>query len=127
MPFADILKRRKPSEDRNQPLPTKDKQSPVKKISETRLPLEGIENLDVVDNVQHDGIQLVTCLDDILIRNIGLGYLIQFLESKNQDALIKFWMDVSSFITVSRGQTYTFTDNHVRDCYIVSSFIYFYE
>ena len=114
MPFADILKRRKPSEDRNQPLPTKDKQSPVKKISETRLPLEGIENLDVVDNVQHDGIQLVTCLDDILIRNIGLGYLIQFLESKNQDALIKFWMDVSSFITVSRGQSNTFTDNHVR-------------
>ena len=46
----------------------------------------------------------MTCLDDILEQKIGLGYLLQFLISKNQEALIRFWLDVTSFIEVSRYQ-----------------------
>ena len=117
MPFADILKRRKTSEDKNQSGPTKDKQSPVKKISEVRLPLDGFEFeiSDEVDNIDHDGIQLVTCLEDILQRNVSLGYFIQYLESKNQDALIKFWMDVSSFkVSNIESRSHTYFDNQVR-------------
>ena len=62
------------------------------------------ETLDQVDIAQQDGIQLVTSLDDILEQKIGLGYLLQFLISKNQEALIRFWLDVTSFIEVSRYQ-----------------------
>lgn len=46
----------------------------------------------------------MTSLDDILEQKIGLGYLLQFLISKNQEALIRFWLDVTSFIEVSRYQ-----------------------
>jgi len=75
------------------------------------LPLEGFdETLDQVDIAQQDGIQLVTSLDDILEQKIGLGYLLQFLISKNQEALIRFWLDVTSFIEVSRYQKSYATD-----------------
>ena len=122
MPFADILKRRKTSEDKNQTGPPKDKQSPVKKISEVRLPLDGFEFeiSDEVDNIDQDGIQLVTCLEDILQRNVSLGYFIQYLESKNQDALIKFWMDVSSFkVSNIESRSHTYFDNQVRNSYFL--------
>ena len=120
MPFTDILKRRKTSEDKNQTGPPRDEQSPVKKISEVRLPLEGFEFVisDEVDNIDHDGIQLVTCLEDILQRNVSLGYFIQYLESKNQDALIKFWMDVSSFkVSNIESKSHTYFDNQVSNCF----------
>ena len=68
------------------------------------------ETLDQVDIAQQDGIQLVTSLDDILEQKIGLGYLLQFLISKNQEALIRFWLDVTSFIEVSRYQKSYATD-----------------
>ena len=52
----------------------------------------------------------MTSLDDILEEKIGLGYLLQFLISKNQEALIRFWLDVTSFIEVSRYQKSDATD-----------------
>lgn len=90
MPLPDLLKRRSK---------TSSVQSPQKNTQLQRpqaLPLEGVQVcLESKDQEAIPG--LVTCLDDILLKNVALGYFLQYLESKGASSLMKFWMDVSSF------------------------------
>ena len=98
MPFPDILKRRKQSNpDRN----NQQKVAPQAQRPQ-KLPLEGIE-VDVPDEkTEHDNATtLVTCLDDILVKNVALGYFLQHLESEGHGSLMKFWLDTSSFKAAS--------------------------
>lgn len=87
MPLPEILKRR-----------NKAGNSPEKVVKRPqKLPLEGIE-LESHDEVDHlDQARLVTCLDDILFKNVALGYFLQYLDFVGQSSLMKFWLDVSSF------------------------------
>ena len=98
MPFPDILKRRKQS------TPDKNNQQKVAPQAQRpqKLPLEGIE-VDVPDEkTEHDNATtLVTCLDDILVKNVALGYFLQHLESEGHGSLMKFWLDTSSFKAAS--------------------------
>ena len=100
MPFPDILKRR------NRASTSEKKDTQTTKCSQQRpqkLPLEGIE-IDVPgeEPLEHDNAtHLVTCLDDILVRNVALGYFLQHLESEGHGSLMKFWLDTSSFKAAS--------------------------
>lgn len=97
MPLPDILKRRKnEAASKSQT----EQKSPVK-IREPTLPLDGIEApLPEKENLT----VLVTCVDDILVRNVALGYFMQFLEAKSEERWIKFWLDVTSFQATTRNQ-----------------------
>ena len=101
MPFPDILKRKSKTST-----PEKNNQKPATKSNLQRpqkLPLEGIQ-VDVLKEhhlENENSTNLVTCLDDILLRNVALGYFLQYLESEGQGALMKFWLDTSSFKAAS--------------------------
>lgn len=96
MPLPDILKRRKNEVGKLSP----EKKSPVKTL-EPKSPLDGIE-APLPENESLTA--LVTCLDDILVKNVALGYFMQFLESRNEERWIKFWLDVTSFQTTIKSQ-----------------------
>ena len=93
MPLPNILKRRT------------SKNVEQKVARPVKLPLEGFD-VDQVDHSQenNNGIELVTCIEDILERNVALGYFIQYLNSIKEPSLIKFWLDISSFKAASNSQ-----------------------
>ena len=92
MPLPDLLKRR-----------TSKKEEVKKAKPNLTLPLEGFE-VDQTDhkaNTINSGIELVTCIEDILDRNVALGYFIQYLNASKNTSLIKFWLDITSFKAAS--------------------------
>ena len=97
MPFSNILKKRKQS------TPDKNNQQKTAPQRPQKLPLEGIEvDIPGEEQTEHDNAtHLVTCLDDILVKNVALGYFLQHLESEGHGSLMKFWLDTSSFKAAS--------------------------
>ena len=91
MPLPDILKRR---------ISRKDEENKTR--PKLKLPLEGFE-VDQTDHKDNNnaGIELVTCIQDILERNVALGYFIQYLNASKNTSLIKFWLDITSFKAAS--------------------------
>ena len=89
MPLPDILKRR---------ISRKDEE--IKSKPKLKLPLEGFE-VDQNDHKDIHGIELVTCIEDILEKNVALGYFIQYLNASKNTSLIKFWLDITSFKAAS--------------------------
>ena len=101
MPLPDILKRR-----RTQPVNNEASQANQNVIGNKRpqkLPLEDIEiETAVVASSDDDAnFRLVTTLEDILLKNVALGYFLQYLDHKDKGSLLKFWLDVSSFKAAS--------------------------
>ncbi len=113
LPLADILKRRtKSSVVQPDTKNLSPKHSPVKRKSfDVKLPLEEIDHANDTKNStvlseesrreNNPGLQLVTSLSDVLDRKVALGYFIQYLDSKQQGALIKFLLDTESFQAIA--------------------------
>ena len=111
MPLPEILRRRSTS---NRLSSSSSSQESRKRPQ--KLPLEGFDlKPGVTAELTNEGLHLASSLDDILERNVALGYFMQYLDAVGGGSLMKFWLDVTSFKSAFS----------VKDCTIVSCSIYF--
>ena len=114
MPLPEILRRRSSSKQPVMPSSTpadKESRSPLKRPQ--KLPLEDFDLKVPVETLPHtdSGLYLVANIDDILERNVSLGYFMQYLDTVGSGSLMKFWLDVTSFRAASFS---------VKECTMVS-------